>query len=285
MRKYLVILALPLLILAQACKEASNQGEATTLAFRFPPGTVYAYLLDSHQTIEQEMMGQKSEIRQTMQLLSTHQVEKGPGDNKKVTVVFDRFYIKSVSANSEMEYDSADSTKQPKELDQIGGIVNKPFSITVDDHGKIVSIDAAAARTIATPLNDSTIRRMMQQSLNVYPTKPVKPGDTWQTEYVTNMGFMDMLVNSEYKLLSVVDGVANVEINATIKSVPSDNPQMKGMDIEMTGTQSGTMEIDVKSGLINASKFKQEVSGNMKIPGEVIPMTLSAETRMIGKMK
>ena len=99
------------------------------------------------------------------------------------------------------------------------------------------------------------------------------------------MGFMDMLVNSEYKLLSVVDGVANVEINATIKSVPSDNPQMKGMDIEMTGTQSGTMEIDVKSGLINASKFKQEVSGNMKIPGEVIPMTLSAETRMIGKMK
>ena len=136
-----------------------------------------------------------------------------------------------------------------------------------------------------TPLNDSTIRRMMEQSLNIYPTTPVKVGDSWERKYTTNMGFMDMAVNSTYKLVSVSNDVAHIEITATIRSIPSSNPQMKGMDIEMNGTQNGSMDIDVKSGLIQESKFTQDVSGKMKIPGAEIPMKLTSETRIIGKMK
>ena len=94
-----------------------------------------------------------------------------------------------------------------------------------------------------------------------------------------------MAVNSTYKLVSVSNDVAHIEITATIKSIPSSNPQMKGMDIEMNGTQNGSMDIDVKSGLIQESKFTQDVSGKMKIPGTEIPMKLTSDTRIIGKMK
>ena len=292
------ILLIPILALLwlSSCSEAPKKEDATTLSFKFPPGAVYAYLMDSHQTIEQEMMGKTSTITQSMQMLSTYHVEKADGNKRKLTVVYDRFYIKSASSGSEMEYDSADSSKQPKELSQIASIVNHPFSLVVSEKGEIISVNptAGAGRTAdssakdvaaETPLNDSTIRRMMEQSLNIYPTTPVKVGDSWERKYTTNMGFMDMAVNSTYKLVSVSNDVAHIEITATIRSIPSSNPQMKGMDIEMNGTQNGSMDIDVKSGLIQESKFTQDVSGKMKIPGAEIPMKLTSETRIIGKMK
>jgi hypothetical protein len=291
----LLILIFTLLCLG-SCNEASKKEEATTLSFKFPPGSVYAYLMDSHQTIEQEVMGKASTITQSMQMLSTYHVEKADGNKRKLTVVYDRFYIKSSSSGSEMEYDSADSSKQPKELSQIADIVNHPFSLLVSEKGEILSVNPSAAAgrnadsgrrdaAAETPLNDSTIRRMMEQSLNIYPSTPVKVGDSWERKYTTNMGFMDMAVTSTYRLVSVSNDVAHIEIVATIKSIPSSNPQMKGMDIEMTGTQDGTMDIDVKSGLIQESKFTQNVIGKMKIPGAEIPMKLTSDTRIIGKMK
>ena len=294
--KKLLALVIPVVLLAAACNDAPKKEAATTLSFKFPPGAVYAYLMDSHQTIEQEMMGKTSTITQSMQMLSTYHVEKADGNKRKLTVVYDRFYIKSASSGSEMEYDSADSSKQPKELSQIASIVNHPFSLVVSEKGEIISVNPTAgagsppdssAKDMAaeTPLNDSTIRRMMEQSLNIYPTTPVKAGDSWERKYTTNMGFMDMAVNSTYKLVSVSNDVAHIEITATIRSIPSSNPQMKGMDIEMNGTQNGSMDIDVKSGLIQESKFTQDVSGKMKIPGAEIPMKLTSETRIIGKMK
>ena len=285
------------MLVATGCKDSPKTEGPTTLSFNFPPGAVYAYLMDSHQTIEQEMMGRVSEIKQNMQMLSTHQVEKAEGTNKKLTVVYDRFYIKSSSNGSDMEYDSADSTKQPKELSQIGEMVNRPFSLVVSEKGEILSVDAIGSmgskmdsnqRALAeaqSPLNDSTVRRMMEQSLNIYPASAVKVGDSWERRYVTNMGFMDMEVNSNYKLVSVSNDIAHVEITASIRSIPSTNPQMKGMNIEMSGTQNGTMDIDVKSGLIHESMFTQNVTGKMKIPGAEIPMKLTSDTRIIGKMQ
>ena len=125
---------------------------------------------------------------------------------------------------------------------------------------------------------------MMEQSLNVYPDVPVRPGDTWQRTYATNIGFMDMKVVSNYKLISVANGTAHISVDATITSAPAGNPQQQEMHLEMKGSQTGTMDIDIVTGLILESRFGQDVSGTIRIPGVEIPVKLRSDTRILGKM-
>ena len=186
-----------------------------------------------------------------------------------------------------MEYDSDDSSKQPDELKSIGSLVHHPFSIVVNTKGNILKVETntPVSSVAQDQFSDSSIRQMMEQSLNIYPDKPVKPGDSWQRTYATSIGFMDMQVNSNYKLISVSHDIAHIEIKATIKSFATDNQGIQDMRLEMDGTQTGAMDIDVKTGLIQDSHFTQNVKGKMHIPGAVIPMDLTSDTRIIGKMK
>jgi hypothetical protein len=277
-----------LLIALSNCTTPENNSKPIQLGFKFPVGTEYVYYIYSNQTIEQRMAGMNSQIEQRMELQTTYNVTSADQQNKKLNINYDRFYIKSTSNGMDVEYDSRDSSKQPEDLRSIGKIVNHPFSITVNKKGEIVDVESNTDSTqgiSAGQFSDSSIRQMMEQSLNVYPSQPVRPGDTWQRSYTTNVGFMDMQINSTYKLVSASDSVAHIEVNSIVKSIPSQNPQMKEMHLEMTGTQTGAMDIDIKTGLIKDSQFKQDISGKMKIPGNEIPMTLKSDTRIAGKMR
>jgi hypothetical protein len=291
--KYICPLLLPLVFIL-SCAGSGEKNDAITLAFKFKAGEKYLYLLDSKQIIEQDMLGRPSEIRQNMQLQSSYSVAGGDGANKKLTAVFDRFYIRSVSNGMTMEYDSADSLKQPKELSHIAALVHQPFTVIVNSKGHILNVDKpnVAAQTeddslnmAASKLTDSSMRNMIEQSLNIYPDKPVRLGESWQRKYLTNMGFIDMEVTNDYKLVSVDNGIAHLETKATIRTIPSTTPNEQHMEMEMSGTQSGTMDIDINTGLIQDSELVQQVSGKMKIPGAEIPMKLHSDTRIIGKMK
>lgn len=126
---------------------------------------------------------------------------------------------------------------------------------------------------------------MMEQSLNVYPEKPIRIGDTWQRSYISNMGFMEMEMVSTYKLVSVSDDVAHIEINANIKSKPGSTQQTKEMAMEMYGTQQGSMDMDIITGLIKESRLTQSVTGKISVQGLEIPMKLTSTTRIIGKKR
>ncbi|HRO43034.1 MAG TPA: DUF6263 family protein [Flavipsychrobacter sp.] len=271
----------------QSCNETKNENNTVSLGLKFGAGANYVYLMDTRQTIEQQMSGINSEISQHMKLQSSYKVEAAPDNNSRLTVNYDRFYIKSSSNGLEMEYDSEDSTKQPAELAGAGAIVNHPFSIVVNSKGEILKVESGdqSGGNMQSQFSDSSIRQMMEQSLNIYPEKPVKTGDTWQRTYTTAMGFMEMQVVSDYKLISVANNVAHIEIKAAIKSKAQSNKQTEGMQIEMNGTQNGTMDIDVNTGLIQDSRFTQNVKGKMIIPGAEIPMTLVSDTRIIGRMR
>lgn len=289
MSRQLLFLLLSFLLLS-ACASDQPKKKAITLSLNFSSGSTYIYTLSTQQTITQKMAGMNSVMKQHMQLISSYKVDDAEDGNKKLTINHDHFYIKSSSNGMTMEYDSKDTSRQPDELASITGFVNQPFSIIVNTRGDILKVenkllpipDSTAENVRA---NDSSIRKMMEQSLSIYPAQPVRIGDTWQKSYSTNLGLMDMLVTSNYKLMSISDGIAHIEINASVKSTPSLNQSLQGMQMEMTGTQSGTMDIEIQTGLIRDSEFSQEVIGKMNIPGAEIPMHIQSDTRIIGISK
>lgn len=310
MKKSLLLLSLGLVALGTlpGCKGGGGSGssDAVTLKFNFEPGSKFQYTMDTKQTISQTMMGMSMTINQDMIMESTYDVAAADGGNKKLTVTYDRMYMKTGTPMKTMEYDSKDPAKQAPELKSVGGMIGKPFSMTVTEKGEITSIEglsdmlngmidttdpnaAVAREQMAGMFNDTTIRSMMQQSMYIYPDKPVKPGDTWTRQTKMNMVMFAMTMDNTFKLISVNDGKAHIEMESKITGDAVNNPQMPGMTMELNGTQKGTMDLEVSTGMITDSKLKQEIKGKMSMDqgGQKIevPMDIKSDIHITGQKK
>jgi len=285
-------------VLAMAALQSCKHGEAVNLKFNFQPGTKYAYITETKQVIKQ--VSQNMTMNQDMTMSSVYEVTAADGNNKKITVMYDQLAVKTASGTMSVEYDSKDPNKQNANLKYMSNLLNKPFSMTVNDKGEIVQLSGmkemidgivdstnpnmeAVKEQMNQTFNDTSIRSMMQQSFNIYPEKTINPGDTWEKKF-TMTGMINMEMDNKYKLVSVSNGVAHIEVDTKITGKPGSNPAMQQMKMEMNGTQNGTMDVEVGSGLITDSKLKQNLKGKMSMMGMEMPMEISSDVHITGKM-
>lgn len=288
----------------QSCKSGGGS-DTVDLKMNLQPGDKYAYVMDMKMSIEQTAMGQTMKTDQDMVMESTYDVTAGEGTDKKFTISYDRISMSMKNPMMSMEYDSKEGGKKDSMLNGMGMMLNKPFTMTVTEKGDIKKIEGldqiiASVGTTGTPqaeiirkqvgamFNDTAIRSMMQQSLNIYPDKPVKTGDTWTKVMTINMGPIGMKIDNTYKLVSVTGGTAKVEVNSKISSNGGSMKEgVQEIKIDLTGDSKGSMDIDVASGLVTDSKIKQNIKGNMSVTGmpTPIPMTITSDTHITGKKK
>lgn len=292
-------------LIALSTLQSCSNGDAVTLKMNFQPGTAYQYELVTKQNISQKMMGQDISMGNAMTFGTTYAVKSSAGTDKVLDVTYDYLGMNMTSTMMSMEYDSRDTSKQDARLKILNGMVGKTFQVTLDEQGNVKKVDGFSSLVngmvdTASPdamqqkqlvegfMNDSSIRQSLQQSFSVYPTKPVKPGDTWKNLMVTNMGPMQMTLDNNYKLISVNNGSAHVEINSTIKAQAATTgqmAQMQGMKIDLTGDQKGTMDIEVASGMVTTSKMTQNIKGKISVQGQEIPMSIKSDVTLTGKKK
>jgi Cu/Ag efflux protein CusF len=288
---------LALSVLAMAALQSCKHGEPVNLKFNFQPGSKYQYVTETQQAIKQ--VSQNMTMNQSMTMSSTYEVSAADGSNKKITVMYDRLAIKTASPAMNVEYDSQDPARQNENLKYMSSLLNKPFSMTVNEKGEILQLNgmkemidgiidstnpnmAGIKEQMNQTFNDTAIRSMMQQSFNIYPDKAITPGESWEKKF-TLTSIINMEMDNKYKLVSVNNGVAHLEVNSKITGKPGNNPAMAQMKIEMNGTQTGTMDVEVSSGLITDSKLKQSMKGKMSVMGMEIPMEISSDIHIAGK--
>lgn len=290
MKKLISYLIVPALLFA-ACKgggSATNSDGSINLKFNFQKGSKYKYVVKNSQMIKESTMGQSMEVNQDMDMTSSYEVSAAEGDNKKLTVTYDKIAMKqkNAMAGMDMNYDSDDKGHSNPMLSTLGDMLHKPFSMTVTDKGEVVAVDGfdklmpASGKAI---MSDSAIRDMMQQAFYIYPQKPVKPGDTWTNSYAMSLQVMKMKTENNFKLVSVNNGVAHVEMNSTISTAPgTGGPEMKDVKMELNGTQTGSMDIDINTGMLISSKLKQQITGNIETQGMKMPMSISTDVNVAG---
>jgi hypothetical protein len=144
---------------------------------------------------------------------------------------------------------------------------------------------AAMRKQMASTFNDSMVRSLMQQSLNIFPDHPVRPGDTWKKEYNLNMGMMNMKMENEFKLKDVSGNTAHLDINSKITGGGAGSGETKNMNINLSGDQKGTMDVEVATGLVTDSKIKQNIKGDMSMMGMKVPMIISQDIHLTAKKK
>ncbi|OJV52529.1 MAG: hypothetical protein BGO31_07725 [Bacteroidetes bacterium 43-16] len=289
MKKTLQLSAMAAMLFATAtmsCNNASDSksesGTAATggshnLKFNLKPGTAYSYDMDVLQKIE------AAGTTSTNNLYSkyTFNVKEATEGNAKMEVVYDLMRMEVKSAGNTMKMSSEDQTPESQAFRDM---VNKPFSMIVSPEGKVVSIEGWESIDKTGTMKSEDLKQTMETSLNIFPDKPVKVGDTWKKDMNTTMQMFKMNISSTYTLTEVKDNVATISLNSDISMLQGDAPS-NGMDMNMKGTQKGKMEVDINTGMTLSGTITQDIKGEMKAQGQTMPMSITSDIKITGKQK
>jgi hypothetical protein len=295
---------LPLAAMAATLLLASCKGnEPVNLKLALQPGSQYLYNMDMTMVMEQSAMGQNMKTEQNMIMESTYDITASSGEGQKITVTYERIAMSLKNPMTSVHYDSKDPGNSDSALSAMAGMLHKPFSMEVTSNGEITKIEGLSAivnsmgdstteegrqvrRQMAQGFNDTAIRSMMQQSLNIFPDKPVHVGDTWKKTYTMAMGPMAMKIDNDFKLISVNGNTAHLEVNAKISGGGASNtPETQNMSISLSGDQKGTMDVEVATGLVTDSKLTQNIKGDMSMMGQKMPINIRSDIHMTAKKK
>lgn len=284
--------ALAFTLLFASCK----RGEPVELKLNLQSGSQYLYTIDTKMTTEQSAMGQTLKTTNNMLMESTYDVKDADNGNKAITVTYDRLAMSLQNALVQMKYDSRDSNASDPALKHLSKMLNRHFTMQVTPQGEVLkveglgeiinSMDDSARMMLGQTFNDSAIRSMMQQSLNIFPDKPVRPGDTWKKTYQYDMSIMGMKIENEFKLASVANGTAKIDVKSKITGGGTmGDEQMKGMQMELGGEQKGTLDVEVATGLITDGKLEQDVKGTISMMNMKVPITMQQQVHITAKKK
>ncbi len=209
--------------------------------------------------------------------------------NAQVTYTYKwiNFGVKGTKAVAK-EYDSSkkDSTI-PEEFQWFAPLLEESFSLTISPEGRISEIKGldkvnsnvkqklpqgpmqeVAMNSLDLWLDEQTMRESIENSLAIYPDKPVGIGDSWSRN-TTYSSLNAMILENKWTLKERINGVAVIEVISTIKP----NTEAKPVEIstdgttksyEFTGNQQGVIEMQESTGMIIHSEINHQMTGKTK---------------------
>ena len=174
-------------------------------------------------------------------------------------------------------------------------IIGKSVTLTLSPQNEIVNVtgydslmnndmyDPATKQLFEKTFSKEQLNSMFGMMFNMYPSKPVRVGDTWTSKSKFNMANIDMGINVKFKLLSVKDGVAEISVDGKFDG--DGDMKQTGVDVEMNmkGTQTGRMKIKLSDGYLANGNYTMDMTGDVKVMGQKMPISLKGDYELTGK--
>jgi len=127
-------------------------------------------------------------------------------------------------------------------------------------------------------MGNDAMKKQVQPLTGFYPDQPVRVGDTW-TKTLPVGGPMPMTMDVTYTVTARGGGVMNLDFDGVIKSTPGGGMDLgfMKMEFDLSGTQSGTMQVDEATGWTTASTADLSMEGSMKMMGMSTPMKVEGK--------
>ncbi|MFT3752180.1 MAG: DUF6263 family protein [Paludibacter sp.] len=133
-------------------------------------------------------------------------------------------------------------------------------------------------------LKESAVQTMIEPMFSYMPENPVKKTDKWESSYSLVGGGITGMVFNTYTLDNVAERSAQLLVESELESVPSTFENLN-VNIDIKGKSSGNMTIDLKTGIVLASKDKKHYEGTMTMKNQgnemKMPMVIDAESEII----
>ena len=271
------ILVLLVAVVISSCKD-SGSSDGIVLKFDLEKGKHYGY--EIIWDMDQKIMDREDKIN----LLGNFSFEVIADDGriKILRGVYRKFRLYMKIMGLEMDIDTDKPVAAATENENIEGMMQRLFSkikgnaftMKVDEEGNVVSvtgfdeiikgmIDSAGLNeemelqmraSLKDQFNEKELKNQFAHVFMIFPGKAVKQGDSWQRNYR-------------------IDGkvVADFTTTYTVKQIEGDHVTLDarsligpaGGDMEVKGTQSGTLLVDSKTGLVLQAAFSQEMDAKV----------------------
>mgnify|MGYP006426822641 CR=1 FL=1 len=255
-------------------RPAWDQGNDTYL-LRLAPESGATYETQHTQQIDQTLLVQGNEIDVTQDQTITQELRVANYTAEGVTTLestITRMQVNFDSMGNAMSYDSdaEDNSNAGPLSDVIGPMVGKALQFELDQQGEFVGNPDTLAAQVDSLMGDAGTGGMSDPSMLVeplmsqfrfYPSTPVAVGDSWDIETELDMG-VPFTVDATYTLDEVNDAVATIDIAIDLNTDGStiDLGQIEA-DAFLSGTQTGTLTLDLDSGLLQSMEQSGSISG------------------------
>ncbi len=247
------------------------------LRFNLQKGSIYEMTMNMTNNIDQQVMGQKMKIDQTMEMVFSYQVlEVLPNANFAIEYSMQKMKLSMKINDKEMGFDSDSIDENNPASKVLAAMKSAKLKIEMNARGqvqKIEGIDSFAKEFSGNPQmskmmsmfsSDKSFESFINQTFNYFPENEVKEGSKW-TASLNLPAMMNMATNINFEVASVKKDNVLLNMNSDVNM---DSPiEQNGMKInmKMTGTQTGTMNIDPNDGWIRSSNLNQKFDMNMKL--------------------
>jgi len=264
-----------LIALALVLPFASQQSFAqkkVMLKYNLTKGDKYTTHVNLNQDITMTAQGQTINMNQIITSdISTDITEVTP-KIIKTSNKLDKMTMKQNMMGQELNYDSSDpSTYASGRGKQIGDVLNKiigkSYGITMDHFGNISGYDLSELIKSGGQVSGSI---KSGNSYVIFPGHKVKVGDSWQAD-IKPMKTDNMKVHMKYTLKKLTGKKATIALDGIITA-----NTLNGQNIQLNGTQTGEMIVNVKTGWPLSGHMTQDIKMKMEKNGVEIPMNISS---------
>ena len=304
MSKKRILTFVGLLVIVALLVSCGGGTKKLDLKLRLEPGKSYGAKMIADQTITQTLMGQTQTITQSIGMGYTYQVQSvDPDGSMWVKITYDWVSYKQDSPMGKVSYDSANPPATvPEAAIGYAALVGRGFSAKITPTGEMtdvrgadqmvaeilgaMNLPAGSARDqvealLRTQLSDEALKDSFEKAALFYPDKPIAVGDSWSGQIALASG-MPMILDTTWTLKARKNSVATVETRSDARPNPGAKPlELAGMSIsyELSGVQSGSMDLDEKTGWLLGGTLKQDVSGKVSAMGTSWPITIVSNIR------
>ncbi|MEC3880420.1 DUF6263 family protein [Parapedobacter sp. 10938] len=279
--------------------DGQTKKASVELKFNLKPGEKYLFSSVVKQEIVQEAMGQQITTTQDISTEYIYAIKAQENGITEIDVTMSAIKMDTdVGGMQRITFDSSDPDAGTSELKVMSNVVGKTFQLYINEDGSIHKVEGFAdvfgamggqqAEILEQSFGDSSLVQSMNQITNIYPDTEVSIGDTWVKTFsgpIANL--MQSETTSNFTLSELAGDIAVLEVAGQLTfskfTGEGGNPMLQAADFNMSGTQHGTMEIDVNSGLPLLSKLKQDITGSMDMQGMKIPMSIASSITITGK--
>jgi hypothetical protein len=291
MKRILLALVTCILVLSffTACNSGGS-GEAYTIKMRLKPGDTFTHDIQMNMSTGMTMMGQTMDMKMKMDMGSKFEVMNGDTAGKELKMTYTKAHM---SMDMGMKgIDMPDSLLNKAN----NNIIGKSITIKLSPNNEITEVnglnemftsdstmDPATKEMIEKMFSKDQLNNLYGMMFSMYPSKPVRVGDTWDAETKVNVANIDMKIKIKYKLVAVKNGLADIDVDGVINGKGNMNQKGVSMDMDMKGSQKGTLTVKLEDGYLQSGNYKMDVKADMQVMGQKIPMTIKGDYVLTGK--
>ncbi len=279
---------------------------AVMLKFNLEKNRVYKLKETSNQNVVSTYNGNSftSTIKSSNSI--SYKLISKENDMMNIEFRFDTIQSKSTSPMGNKETNSATLAKKTEYMEQLmNRFSSNSINAKISTSGKfagfvnyktfrnniLLALDSVPTnkkdqltKQIEMVVKESALQSMIEPLFAYMPDKEVKIGDKWETSYSVAGGGLSGMIFNTITLKNFDKNSAQLEMASELESIPNTD-ENASMSFDIKGNSSGSLSLDIKTGLIISSTDKKNYSGSMTVKNQGksmnIPMVIDAQTEIV----